>query len=157
MSTKRRTMGVWSTPRPLGPNGEKLCYNCHGALPKGKRYNCSKKCSEHWMLRTSPSFVRFKVWERDKGVCAGCGSDTVKTAPPHRNGTSRRNSPRGTGDLWQADHIKPVIEGGGECDLSNFRTLCIPCHKKVTKELHGRLKRKRIEARPLPLLDQVDA
>jgi hypothetical protein len=27
------------------------------------------------------------------------------------------------GDFWQADHIVPVAEGGGECDLSNYRTL----------------------------------
>jgi len=24
--------------------------------------------------------------------------------------------------LWDADHIIPVIEGGGECDLANIRT-----------------------------------
>eukprot|EP00976_Prorocentrum_cordatum_P075602 1181956-Prorocentrum_minimum.AAC.10 len=27
------------------------------------------------------------------------------------------------GDFWQADHIVPVAEGGGECDLNNYRTL----------------------------------
>jgi 5-methylcytosine-specific restriction endonuclease McrA len=44
---------------------------------------------------------------------------------------------RSTG--WDADHIVPVAEGGGECDLSNYRTLCHPCHKRVTAELAARL------------------
>jgi 5-methylcytosine-specific restriction protein A len=44
---------------------------------------------------------------------------------------------------WQADHIVPVVEGGGQCDLSNLRTLCIPCHKQETKALAARQKQKR--------------
>ena len=51
-------------------------------------------------------------------------------------------------NLWDCDHIKPVIEGGGECGLENLRTLCKPCHKQVTKELRGRLakaRRKQLE------------
>lgn len=37
--------------------------------------------------------------------------------------------------LWEADHIKPVVFGGGEAGLSNLRTLCVPCHKGATKIL----------------------
>lgn len=40
--------------------------------------------------------------------------------------------------LWDADHIVPVSEGGGECDLSNIRTLCLICHRRVTAELRAR-------------------
>lgn len=40
---------------------------------------------------------------------------------------------------WDADHIIPVAEGGGECDLSNYRTLCHPCHKQATAALAARL------------------
>lgn len=40
---------------------------------------------------------------------------------------------------WDADHIVSVVEGGGECGLDNYRTLCLPCHRKVTRELHARL------------------
>ncbi len=39
---------------------------------------------------------------------------------------------------WDADHIIPVVEGGGQCGLENYRTLCHPCHKKVTAELSRR-------------------
>lgn len=40
--------------------------------------------------------------------------------------------------LWEADHIKPVVEGGGGCGLENYRTLCRPCHVEVTRELRRR-------------------
>lgn len=42
------------------------------------------------------------------------------------------------GHLWEADHIVPVVEGGGECGLENYRTLCLACHRTATKELAGR-------------------
>jgi hypothetical protein len=32
----------------------------------------------------------------------------------------------------------PVVEGGGECDLSNMRTLCVKCHRIATAELRRR-------------------
>lgn len=44
---------------------------------------------------------------------------------------------------WDADHIVPVVEGGGQCGLENYRTLCHPCHKRATAELA----RRRAEAR----------
>merc|ERR1712085_100264 len=44
------------------------------------------------------------------------------------------------GLFWQADHIVPVAEGGGECNLTNLRTLCTMCHMTETKRLRGRLK-----------------
>lgn len=41
----------------------------------------------------------------------------------------------------------PAELAGGECDLDNYRTLCVPCHKRVTAELAAR----RAEAnRPAP-------
>lgn len=45
--------------------------------------------------------------------------------------------------LWQADHVIEVADGGGECDLSNFVSLCINCHKRKTAET--RAKRMRIK------------
>jgi 5-methylcytosine-specific restriction endonuclease McrA len=36
---------------------------------------------------------------------------------------------------WEADHIIPVSQGGGCCGLENYRTLCIPCHKKMSAKL----------------------
>jgi 5-methylcytosine-specific restriction endonuclease McrA len=42
--------------------------------------------------------------------------------------------------LWDADHAVPVAEGGGQCDLSNMRTLCLQCHRAATAALRLRLK-----------------
>lgn len=130
MSTKRRTEGVYSSPAPEGPNGERLCYNCHGPMPDKdrRRFNCSRKCSEEWRCKTSASYLRMTIRNRDRGICAACGRDCIAT-----------------GQLWEADHIVPVVEGGGECGLDNYRTLCIPCHKKETKALAARLAAKRAE------------
>ena len=50
---------------------------------------------------------------------------------------------RGLTGYWEADHIVPVCEGGGLCGPENYRILCIPCHRGVTKELaRRRAKRK---------------
>lgn len=157
MSTTRRTAGVWNRKRPLGPNGEKICYNCGGPLPKGRCYNCSAACSEAWRLKTSPTYMRFMVHKRDNGVCALCGVDTDRLQDQYRKlrGTAAEDFrkewgiplARAIGDWWDADHIKPVIEGGGECGLDNYRTLCIPCHQKVTAELHARRAQRKRQAK----------
>ena len=36
--------------------------------------------------------------------------------------------------FWHVDHITPVVEGGGMCDLDNLRTLCTVCHRDVTAQ-----------------------
>jgi 5-methylcytosine-specific restriction protein A len=116
---------------------------------------------DRWRIKTDPGHVRVLVFRRDKGVCAVCGLDTVQwgrdrdrewsalqhrvTELPYLEASAarerfRRDHPhyfqRST--YWDADHIVPVVEGGGECDLDNYRTLCIPCHKRVTAELAAR-------------------
>jgi len=48
--------------------------------------------------------------------------------------------------LWDADHILPVAEGGGECDLDNIRTLCLRCHRVVTAQLRERTRRAKVAA-----------
>lgn len=49
----------------------------------------------------------------------------------------------GRSTAWDADHIVPVSEGGGLCGIDNYRTLCHPCHKTVTKDLQQRLTKRR--------------
>jgi 5-methylcytosine-specific restriction enzyme A len=108
--------------------------------------------------------MRYVVHQRDKGVCAECKTDTdaqrreyealrrkAKSSLSSNSITAvnqelaaalkRYGVPhsRSWGDWWDADHIVPVIEGGGECSLDNLRTLCLPCHKRVTAELRKRL------------------
>jgi len=159
MSTRRNSPGGWvSTTRlPKGPNGRALCRQCSTEVPVGRRTFCSTACVDVWRIRTDPGFLRLKVWERDHAICARCGVDSVATAPPWRNGSARKNRARGTGDLWQADHIVPVAEGGGECGIDNLRTLCTACHRAETAALRKRLaaaaRHQKAQARPLPLFD----
>ena len=46
-----------------------------------------------------------------------------KLAPAFRNALAA-----GRTELWDADHIVPVVDGGGQCGLSNYQTLCLGCH-----------------------------
>ena len=176
MSKKRRTAGIYSSAAPRGPNGERLCRNCHGPMPKGIRHNCSPECSKEWRCKTSPWYLRMVLRERDRGVCVICGLDTtalkaaVNWVCEHLYKANRIRwfgheewwnfqkaigvPGRWPGDLWDADHIVPVIEGGGECGLDNYRTLCIPCHKKETAALAAKRAKERRQKRPLPLFDK---
>lgn len=45
--------------------------------------------------------------------------------------------------LWQADHRIAIAEGGRDCGLGNYRTLCLNCHAVQTKHLHRRLREAR--------------
>ena len=51
------------------------------------------------------------------------------------------------GDFWEADHIVPVAEGGGESDLTNYQTLCVPCHAKKTKQQSDAKERRKRQER----------
>lgn len=61
------------------------------------------------------------------------------------------------GHTWEADHIIPVIEGGGGCGPEGYRTLCLACHKKQTADLAARraVKRKSEKAKGALALESV--
>ncbi len=130
---------------PKGPNGRALCRYCGEEVPVGRKTFCSGQratfvyrkgdylvpgsgCVHEHCIRSQPDYARRCVWARDHGQCALC----PKVAS-HRN----------AGDEWQADHIVPVIEGGGSCGLDNLRTLCTGCHNQESAKLAAR----RAEAR----------
>jgi len=134
---------------PKGLNGRVLCLE----VPKGRLTFCSDWCVEEWRLRTDPGYIREKVLKRDRGVCTQCGVDCLAawSRLKRLRGASRLKAQLEWGlrpgsaarkSLWDADHIIPVIEGGGECDLENIRTLCLKCHRIVTAQL----RRKRLVA-----------
>lgn len=153
MSTNRtqRASG-WADLKtlPIGPNGRRLCRRCQTEVPKGRRTFCSEPCVHEWRIRTDPGYVRKQVQARDHGVCANCQLDTRtllallrRFMTTHEAHTAlRARGFRPYSHFWEADHIVPVSEGGGECGLENYRTLCIPCHKAATKELKQRLAQK---------------
>ncbi len=132
---------------PKGAAGRALCRWCGLEVPKGRRTFCSEWCVDQWRLRTDASYLRERVFERDHGVCALCGCDTVaewarirRLRRPKREAALAAWGIRGSyrASLWDADHILPVVEGGGECDLDNLRTLCLKCHREATAALRRR-------------------
>jgi 5-methylcytosine-specific restriction endonuclease McrA len=85
------------------------------------------------------------VFQRDRGICAACGLDTEKLRRRFRRLPRRERLKQGkilgidpARSFWHADHVVAVVEGGGECDLANMRTLCVSCHKHATRELMER-------------------
>ena len=147
----RAMKGGWVDRKlhPRGPNGRGVCRWCSLEVPRGRYTFCSDFCVHEWKLRTQPAYLREQVLERDRGVCDCCGVDTIAAARKLRfsRGANRaslhafwglRTKSRKT--LWDADHIVPVVEGGGECDLENIRTLCLRCHRMATTQLRERIR-----------------
>lgn len=99
--------------------------------PKGEK-------SPHWKggitsinhkIRTSPEYAdwRLKVFERDNYTCVECGI---------KNGL-------GKSIYFHADHIKPfALFPELRFEVSNGRTLCVPCHKKTGTWGRGAIYRK---------------
>ena len=157
MSTSRVMPGgsVHRSLLPKGPGGRALCRWCSLEVPARRFTFCSDWCVHEWRLRTDPGYLRDQVFLRDRGICAICRVDArsayfelKRSRGTHRLkllarwGLKRIN--RKT--LWDADHILPVVEGGGECDLDNLRTLCLICHRAQTAEL--RLRRLKARLKP---------
>ena len=137
------------TAIPKGPNGRAECRWCQLEVPPRRFTFCSDFCVHEWKLRTDPGYLRDQVLARDKGLCALCGVDArgaffelKRSRGTHRARLLQRWGLKGLSrkSLWDADHVVPVVEGGGECDLLNLRTLCLLCHRQQTLELRRRLK-----------------
>ena len=137
---------------PKDENGLTCCRWCGKGVKPPRRTMCSPECVHELLIRTNGRYLRDCVYKRDKGICQKCNIDTKKIAKEalqlkteekeiflkkHNISLKRKIWKRKHGGgLWDADHIIPVKEGGGSCGLDNIRTLCIKCHKIVTKELY---------------------
>ena len=135
MSTRRVQPGGWVKDRRT-----RVCRWCSAEVPKGRYTFCSAACVHQWKLRTDPGYLREQVFARDRGVCALCGADTEALRKNKRklDYAARQRFEKEWGlrrNLWDADHILPVSQGGGECDLANMRTLCLKCHREATSRL----------------------
>lgn len=164
VSTRRHSV---LPPRLRGPDGKPRCRWCGDKLPKGRRSWCSDECVHDYKIRSSPDYARRFVKKRDHGICTECGLDCdAAKAEFLRRAYDQKQSLWKMGfegrlqitrlmklpdrfarvydvTWWNADHIVPVAEGGGECGLDNLRTLCLECHHNATKALHERLRRQR--------------
>lgn len=77
------------------------------------------KCVKEYKTIHWPSYTRRLVWNRDKGLCKGCGTRCDRKG---KNG-------------WHMDHIIPLYSAQGQIwawGMNNLQTLCKICHKKKT-------------------------
>ncbi len=136
---------------------------------KRKRFTfCSDECRRHREVKCHPARARAYVKARDHGICARCGLDCEALDDAVKdfglsyganwwrpNGLSQtelairwlvdqgfvqsRIAYSGWMSTWQAHHKTAVVEGGGQCDLDGYETLCWRCHAEETKELAARM------------------
>lgn len=142
MSTERYS-------QPVNIPGVCAC-GCGAKLPPYRKYFATPECVHSYRLRTDGRYLRHCVFQRDRGICAECGRDTeaLKAQMLELKGRARLQFARNkgvprhrmSGSWWDADHIIPVCEGGGESDIGNLQTLCLLCHADKTR----RLARKRV-------------
>jgi 5-methylcytosine-specific restriction protein A len=146
VSTRRQrvvTAGQWGKPE-RDHTGAPVCRWCRGPVVAPRRTFCGDACVHEWKIRSSPWYVRREVKKRDKGTCRICGLNVVKAhrewtrAKPPATDRAARQRWRAERPQWEADHIVPVADGGGECGLDNYRLLCRPCHLRVTLEWRAR-------------------
>ena len=156
VSTRRQrvvTADQWGKPE-RDQTGAPICRWCRGPVAAPRRTFCGDACVHEWKIRSSPWYVRREVKKRDKGTCRLCGLNVVKAhrewtrAKPPATDRAARKRWRGERPRWEADHIVPVADGGGECGLENYRLLCRPCHLRVT--LDWRAKRRAVLEARLP-------
>lgn len=128
---------------------EKICrwFFCKNRPAYPFREYCSQECKdkfESWYWRMYWAYfsweqVKTDVFKRDKGRCTMCKRKLDREAPPQ------------TETAAEFDHILPEIVAIEKLKLpfwqyvrmvllnrSNVRTLCHPCHKKVTAAFNSK-------------------
>lgn len=109
-------------------NTDKSCRWCGGQLSGRRTRFCKSECQTEFWSRRNWGMLKTYVHKRDDWTCQMCRIRRV-------------------GDFGKnhADHIVPVSDGGDEFDPGNVRTLCVDCHKIVTKAWHAeRARAKRV-------------
>lgn len=148
--------GRYRQPEWKAANGRRPCRWCHGEVPKGSRTFCGEQCVDAFLSTKGYQHLVPKVKQRDNEICQLCGMD-CKAAREFAQRLRRRDFEawRHYHDalglptsrrLWEADHIEPRCRGGANT-LENLRTLCLPCHKAVTKRLAADRARERRDAK----------
>jgi 5-methylcytosine-specific restriction protein A len=163
MTENKRYLGkqIDASMLPKTEDGSTCCRWCGKGVKPPRRTLCSPECVHELKLRISGRYLRDCVYMRDKGICNICNVDTKNIASVAKslcgveltsfllshNISLKRKIWRAKygGGLWDADHITPVKKGGGMCGLENIRTLCIACHKLITKTSAEKPKIKKIK------------
>ncbi|KEP67055.1 UNVERIFIED_CONTAM: SWI2/SNF2-containing protein [Hammondia hammondi] len=120
---------------------------------------CSGACRAAFFARKNTDSLRRQVFRSDRGICSGCGIDCVALLAGVKSMREEGQNAAAIGEFicsfapafrafptlsallirepvdgnaWHADHIIPVHQGGGLCDLTNVQTLCRACHQLKT-------------------------
>lgn len=133
-------------PLRYDDNGKKVCRGCGGPISKPRICWCSDTCINDALSRTNWGSIRRRIFERDAGYCLLCKIDLAIREDRHTKQPGLwPKQDDNFRDLFECDHIIPVIEGGS-WELENLRTLCRQCHKAETAKLRKRLAQKRKES-----------
>ena len=134
VSTRRQrvvTAEQWGKPE-RDHTGAPVCRWCRGPVVAPRRTFCGDACVHEWKVRSSPWYVRREVKKRDKGICRICGLNVVKAhrewtrAKPPATDRAARKRWRAQRPRWEADHIVPVADGGGECGARQLSAVVPP-------------------------------
>lgn len=143
------SMKAWTEPG--------MCRWCGlGIITKGqrdKRRTWHPECVKIYRIACFSNDQRAAVWERDRGLCARCGTQTIKNVLIRGFGNTADRAVDlakvpyhylpPTGHLWQVDHIRPLLDANGDMEfylLANLQTLCTKCH--VAKGVEDNRRRK---------------
>lgn len=90
-------------PYPVGPDGKPLCRCGCGQKPTGRRTSWfSQACVERYLIANDPGWVRNRLEEIHKGICANCKVDTARIQRKAR----RRHSPNvGHERFWRGSVV----------------------------------------------------
>jgi hypothetical protein len=103
-------------------------------------------------MRALAEACRVYVARRGLGEAAAAAEATARAIYDHYgwlwNGLWW--SARSSLHAWEAHHVVPVVEGGGECGLEGLVTLCLPCHRRETAALAAQRAQRRQRNRVLP-------
>lgn len=146
-------------------------FNKSGKLLGNRRW-CSDKCIKTYMVQSDSGFSRRHIFERDKGICAGCNVNLVELKKELKEKAKEINKLEKGREIsykeydekmkeifgkqwywnqrdpvaakWHLDHIVPLIDGGSHGE-ENQQILCLTCHKEKTKkEASARAKNRKL-------------
>lgn len=81
------------TETPFNERGR--CRFCGTSPLPGRRTSwCSDSCVDEWRTISDPGYLRWKVRQRDRGVCALCGFDTARLEKVRQRVAERTWAPR---------------------------------------------------------------
>ena len=144
---------------------------CGFATKRPRKTWCSDACVRSYQA-ILPKTCAYISYRRDRGICQLCGVDTIRLQSlflKFRQRWATATTPEESAEwravfdtfcghlrdlgfvvthcqlksMTEADHIRPVVEGGGLTGVENYRTLCVPCHKELSRQLNFKLRRNR--------------